>query len=698
MNEQLPVEEVIKKISEQKNLSIDEINKEIDKTIENLGGFLNRQGAAYLLAENYGVKLENESVSQTQTLEIKDLVPGMGPVTIAGRVRRIFPIKHFTSKDGNPNQVRRVELIDRTGDITCVIWGKKVFDIEEQKIALGDIMKIIDGEPRENNQGKIELSLSSRSVIEKNPKAVDTSNFPPLVVVNIMKISEITQEGEGITVAGKVIRKRGISEFTRKSDGQPGRVSGLTLQDTTGSMSVTFWNEEVDQLDDIQVGDIIKLIDLRARINREIMEITFQQYSSILPFDDPELAEIEVASTDASLETFLKIGQISEDKKNITITGKISRIYDLKTFKEGSGKLQTISVMDDTGLVVVKFWDDATNMLNELKEGDIVHLTALYPKYNDYSKKIELNAGKYTKMRINDEEDVKSTENISVPFILFAEVLEQTSPVFIKVRISRLNEVRTITRSDGTSAQVLNLEVIDEAGETGRLSAWDDDISVLEKLAEGEAYEVHYGRAKRDNYGVNVTVGRNTVIKPSEDFNLEVTITSAADYHPNASQLPVTGIAHLTVGEELVKIRGFVVKVIGNYIYESCSQCSKKLQEEADGTKVCPVHGPVESRMRMILTVTIDDSEETITVKFFGDKAEKLLGVSAQEAYELSERLNEDDSIVRKYEGNLLHKDLEITGRVIVNNNNNKEFNASWYNEIDLASETSDKLSRLEGL
>lgn len=699
MNEQLPVEDVIKKISEQTNLSPDEVNKEIDKTIESLGGFLNRQGAAYLLAENYGVKLENENVSTSQALEIKDLVPGMGPVIVVGRVKRIYPIKHFVSKDGSPNQVRRLEIVDRTGSIICVIWGKKVFNIEEQKINIGDIIRIKDAEPRQNNQEQTELSLSSRSIIEVNPKGIDPSNYPELVVGNIVSIKDITQEGEGITIVGKVTRKRAVSEFTRKSDGQPGRVSGITVADNTGSIKITFWNETVDQLSEINVGDVLKIVDLRAKRNNEEMELTFQRFSSFVPFADPELESIEVADNGgASLDTFLKINEITEETRSITILGKVSRVFDMKTFKDGKGKLQSISVMDDTGLVIVKFWDQTTELIKEIKEGDIVHLTSLYPKYNDYSKKIELNAGKYTQIRINEEEDVKATNEVKVPFMRFSEIQGQVSPVFVKVKINQINDGRSINRADGSTAHVLNLDVIDESGESGRLTAWDDDIKLLESLAEGSAYEIHYGRAKRDNYGVNITVGRNTVLRPSEDFNLDVMITSAADYRPNASQLTVTEIAHVTPGEDLVKIRGFVVKVLGNYIYESCSQCSKKLVEEADGNKVCPIHGPVEGKMRMILSVTMDDSNDTIAVKFFGDKAEKLLGVTAQEAYELNERLNEDDLVVRKYEGQILHKELEVTGRIVLNKNDNKEMNASWYNEIDLSKETSNKLSRLEGL
>jgi len=78
--------------------------------------------------------------------------------------------------------------------------------------------------------------------------------------VMIMKISEV-QPGQGkIDVEGLVSEKGEIREFQKF--GKVGRVCNAKLQDDSGSISLTLWNEQIDQ---IQQGAKVRVTNGYAR-------------------------------------------------------------------------------------------------------------------------------------------------------------------------------------------------------------------------------------------------------------------------------------------------------------------------------------------------------------------------------------------------------------------------------------------------
>ena len=69
-----------------------------------------------------------------------------------------------------------------------------------------------------------------------------------------MKIADLKNNMKNIELEAEVIEIGPVREFERM--GKPGKVGQATIKDKTGSISLTLWNE---QCDEVSKGDKIKI-------------------------------------------------------------------------------------------------------------------------------------------------------------------------------------------------------------------------------------------------------------------------------------------------------------------------------------------------------------------------------------------------------------------------------------------------------
>ena len=94
----MPLEQAISKIKEASGLSEEEIKGKIDAKLDQLSGLVSKEGAAYIIANELGVKLFEQTSGK---LQIKNILAGMRDVETVGKVTRKFDVKEFQRKDGN---------------------------------------------------------------------------------------------------------------------------------------------------------------------------------------------------------------------------------------------------------------------------------------------------------------------------------------------------------------------------------------------------------------------------------------------------------------------------------------------------------------------------------------------------------------------------------------------------------------------
>jgi hypothetical protein len=119
------------------------------------------------------------------------------------------------------------------------------------------------------------------------------------------------------------------------------------------------------------------------------------------------------------------------------------------------------------------------------------------------------------------------------------------------------------------------------------------------------------------------------------------------------------------------------------FIYDACPICSKKIIN-------CKCEVKKEPEKRIILKVVLDDGTASIRATFFGDKAEKLLGINADE---LAQTLDVG-MIIKKIAG----KHLKVRGKAILNDfyeTNTYDLNVFDFEEIDSNQEVNNLLQEI---
>lgn len=128
---------------------------------------------------------------------------------------------------------------------------------------------------------------------------------------------------------------------------------------------------------------------------------------------------------------FKKINEITEAKMPVSLVCRVIKKYEKVSFstKAGtSGCVQSLLVGDDTGVIRVVFWNDKTEMLEKIKEKDVLKVINAYTRENPNLERIELST-QYSEIEINPKGvEVKLKEFV------------QTGIEFKSKKISELSE------------------------------------------------------------------------------------------------------------------------------------------------------------------------------------------------------------------------------------------------------------------
>ncbi|MEM3703330.1 MAG: OB-fold nucleic acid binding domain-containing protein, partial [Candidatus Bathyarchaeia archaeon] len=152
--EMATVEEIIKKIiSKNPELSREEIMKRLESEKRKSGGYISDKILLQMIAAELGVEVSSEAAKPR--LLIRRLVPGLGDVTIFGRVIAVFPAK--VSEKSKNVKFASLLIADKSEILRIVLWNDKVAFAEPGKIKVGQIVRFHHGYTTEDRWGKVEL-------------------------------------------------------------------------------------------------------------------------------------------------------------------------------------------------------------------------------------------------------------------------------------------------------------------------------------------------------------------------------------------------------------------------------------------------------------------------------------------------------------------------------------------------------------
>ncbi len=323
------ISELIELASTKTGLSKEEVLLRIRNKQKELSGLVSEEGAAYIVANELGVRTRNKVVETI--LKLDELKPEMKSVSVMGRVKAIHGPREFTTKTGVRNKVVNMEVVDATGVGRVVLWNMHDIEkVEKGTIGVGQVIQVRSGYIRESNfTNSLEVHVGNKGILIENPEGVDEEDFPKEAVSNgrNFNISEL-QPNAPVNLAAKITAKYEIKEFDK--NGRKGKVANLIINDGTASTRLVLWNEKTDLLNDLQVGDIVKIENGYTKEGMRGVEV--QANSNTTLTRNPEgvkISEIKEEKAKRVLVGQLKEGEFSEVKGAITAHFGNNFVHDM---------------------------------------------------------------------------------------------------------------------------------------------------------------------------------------------------------------------------------------------------------------------------------------------------------------------------------------------------------------------------------
>ncbi len=437
--------EIIKIISSKTGLSEDEILTKIRDKQEELSGLVSEEGAAYIVANELNVKMENRILESA--IPIADIQNGMKSATVNGRIMRIFGPHKFKTKKGKEGKVANILIADKSGSIRVALWNMSDIEkIEKNEIRVGDIVQVKNGYVRPGYQGGLEINLGTRGSLITNLNELDDKEFPESIDgQSYSKIKDLIP-GARANIIAKVKSKFEVKEFEK--NGRSGKVANLIVSDETGNIRLVLWNEKTSIMDELNLGDILKINNGLVKEGIRGLEVHANNFTRIEK--NPVGVELKENTSER-----IHIKDISDIGKNVEIRATVTDFfgerfsYNLcpncnkriegdvceKCGKVKPKKLLVLNLMvdDGTGLIRVALFGGVVKNFLGMDESEIEKDSAKVKekvrqiigtefifsgvtKMNSFTGKIELNARSIAPVNPEKEAEriLRSIENSEV--------------------------------------------------------------------------------------------------------------------------------------------------------------------------------------------------------------------------------------------------------------------------------------------
>lgn len=382
----------IRKIIENTGLSKKEIQDKVEEKKKELKGLISDEGALFIIAKEYGVDVKEETKDLLDEVEINvaDIRPNMKNIMLAGRIKLINDIYEFSRKQGGNGRVGSFILSDNTGDIRITLWDDQTDILSNSQFSINEVVKIVNGYAKQGRNNVVEIHVGKYSKMLLSPEDVDYKKLPK-ISQNVIEIKEITSNLKNVSVKGRVMQKYPIREFTRKN-GSDGKVCSLNLMDSSGSIRITFWNEDTEKTADIEVGNDLIISNLLPRIS-SLDSKTIELHASPSTYIESKNIELEIKVNDIDSISELQNKAGIFNFKGVVTSVENERKINLKSGDQVS--FMSFNVSDDTGAIRVALWGEQVEEYRDIiKNGAGFKLNNILIKYSNFSNRNEVSLTK----------------------------------------------------------------------------------------------------------------------------------------------------------------------------------------------------------------------------------------------------------------------------------------------------------------
>jgi ssDNA-binding replication factor A large subunit len=296
----LTYEQIVSKIKEEKGLPESEIEGKIKKKLEQLSDLISKEGAAHIVANEYGVKLM--PTVQQRKAKVGELMPMMRGVEIIVKLIRLYEVRSFKN-DKREGKVGSFLAGDESGMVRIVLWDEKLIGkMESGELKEEMVLKLTNGYVKENINGFKEFHMGSGCEMIINPEGETVgevkSGGPTAVAKKIIDL----QESETATLTGIVVQVfdprfyEACPECNKKLQIQEGQmvcgqhgaverkfvpIINIYFDDATDNIRVVFFRDQAADLLGISMEELVSIKDnpsafedVKAKVLGKQMQIT----------------------------------------------------------------------------------------------------------------------------------------------------------------------------------------------------------------------------------------------------------------------------------------------------------------------------------------------------------------------------------------------------------------------------------------
>ncbi len=519
---------------------------------------------------------------------------------------------------------------------------KVAFIIEKTGISRKELQNLIESKKREmggliSDEGALHLVARDLGV-----NLSEIEEYKPIKIY----VKDLRPEMRSVTLVGRVNRIYPVREFDRR--GVQGKVASAILSDLTGNIRVVLWGDHAKLVEsgNLKEGMIVRIV--KGYVKESLkgdLEVHVGQGGRV-EIEPEGVDENEYPVTERRM---FKIDELMPEMRDIDLEAVVQRVYPTTMFSRetGEGKRKSLIITDETGSIRAVFWDENAELIESVKEGDVLLIEGGYTKLG-LQGDVELHVGKLARITIKPSKIAEKITKLSD--------LEPGMPmVNIEGKVVVSHGVREFTRNDGTIGVMASLTIMDGTGSV-RVVAWGDQAENVADAEVGDILKVRGGYTRIGMNGeVEVHMGR---------FSKAIVIPMEEQLEPLQKGVPTRKFLFQLKDGDFADVRGTLRRLLRKKaILELCPICRKLI---TNGNH-CPKCEKVEAKPALFVSALIDDGTAVVKAVFIGKEAEKLLGINVREAYEIVKREDDESAPLKLKAYNLEGKELSITGKITLN-------------------------------
>ncbi len=623
-------------ISKRPDLSGDQILALIEEKKKEGRGLLSDEGAARLVAEELLIQTRGTELGRMQ---VRDLVSGLNDVSISGRVLLAWPPQQFQRRDGTPGRVMRLVLVDRSGRVRCALWDRHVDIISRAGNLQGKILRIGHAYTRQGLSGETEVHAGERTSIEVDPQDMPTSDFPEFREL-FTPLGKLAADAYQVNTVG--IIQAEPRHYTFAKEDRTGSVLRTVIADESGTIPLVAWNERAEELRQIKKGDILQVLNARARLDtnaRPELHVESRSQVEILA-TPPDFLKMPVAKA-YKIEDLT--GQLGSVDLSVSVLAK-GASQEVKRATGETVRVSRLVVADETGIASLSLWDDKAELVNQLTEGECVDLRGV--SVRERLGEISLSLGRSGELQ-------RSTSKMGVKQVTKLNSLQNVKGLLIvEGAVSDQPLTRQVVTVKGETVDLASFTLRDDSG-SAKATFWRDQVAAVTKLRPGMRVRIT---------AVRVRAGLAGELELS---SIPGTKIEAVD-QPANERPAWEDIRHVITLEPGLStwVKGVILEVTGDTrLMALCETCNSQLKVSGKGFTCENCKSTKAGNVKFTGQFKIDDGTGVADVVVSDFDAPQFTSMNSTEALERFLKEGKSELMLDKSElANMIGKEIEAYG------------------------------------